>query len=492
MNLELRSWPRHKLRVSGNGQGPDRTRPADYRRLLNFLAKNSSICEKAILRSSPVPEFAAVRQILNQRARSTVEEFRQELTVSTIDTDSGSLSSALTELIEQVELQMSEQQISGEPVPVSLMPQGGLDFLGMGEDQILPVEEMSLDPGPVFLDGIPDSSTVVASRRGFLDQTARMLELWFGAGEESDDEIEEPLETIDDEVVQSLVEDPAELLRQLEQIAQSSSSPGAISPPVAPPRPGSKKAAKSERSERASVKRRRHWLRPCMIPMNNGTRKEVFPNNASVTKDALGRVKEVRSQEGIRIQFGYDGKGHLVSFVRTLPSGRVHSRADKDRHGVVVRDERGRVKAQGDNIAVDPRGCVSIRKLDGQFWCVDLVRGIHIERRILEDMSGAWHSLTALMAYDGFRMATRFQALNQSYRRFGDWLAPSTQGVFRFYGRDGSMIVFESDADLQNLRPQRVESKGAIRVEPELAGKRQARTAWDAVHEYTSLYLSTL
>lgn len=475
MNLELRSWPRHKLRVSGNGQGPDRTRPADYRRLLNFLAKNSSICEKAILQSSQVPEFAAVRQILNQRARSTVEEFRQELTVSTIETDSGSLSSALTELIEQVELQISEQQINEEPVSVSMMPQGGLDFLG--RDEILPVEEMSADPGLIL-----DSSTVVASRRGFLDQTARMLELWFGAGDENEDEFEEPIETVDDEVVQSLVEDPAELLRQLEQIAQSSS------PPVAP-QPGLKKAAKPER---ASVRRRRHWLRPCMIPMNNGTRKEVFPNNASVTKDALGRVKEVRSQEGIRIQFGYDSKGHLVSFVRSLPSGRVHSRASKDRHGVVVRDERGRVKAQGDNIAVDPRGCVSIRKLDGQFWCVDLVRGIHIERRILEDMNGSWHSLTALMAYDGFRMATRFQALNQSYRRFGDWLAPSSQGTFRFYGRDGSMIEFESDADLQNLRPQRVESKGAIRVEPELAGKRQARTAWDAVHEYTSLYLSTL
>ncbi|MCA9805019.1 MAG: RHS repeat protein, partial [Cyanobacteria bacterium HKST-UBA02] len=405
--------------MSGNGQGPDRTRPADYRRLLNFLAKNSSICEKAILQSSQVPEFAAVRQILNQRARSTVEEFRQELTVSTIETDSGSLSSALTELIEQVELQISEQQINEEPVSVSMMPQGGLDFLG--RDEILPVEEMSADPGLIL-----DSSTVVASRRGFLDQTARMLELWFGAGDENEDEFEEPIETVDDEVVQSLVEDPAELLRQLEQIAQSSS------PPVAP-QPGLKKAAKPER---ASVRRRRHWLRPCMIPMNNGTRKEVFPNNASVTKDALGRVKEVRSQEGIRIQFGYDSKGHLVSFVRSLPSGRVHSRASKDRHGVVVRDERGRVKAQGDNIAVDPRGCVSIRKLDGQFWCVDLVRGIHIERRILEDMNGSWHSLTALMAYDGFRMATRFQALNQSYRRFGDWLAPSSQGTFRFYGRD--------------------------------------------------------
>ncbi|MBZ0188093.1 MAG: hypothetical protein K8F91_17730 [Candidatus Obscuribacterales bacterium] len=532
MNLELKSWPRHKLRVSGysHASSDSGNGQADYRRLLNFLSKSSGIQEKAILRSSGVPEFAAVRQIFNQRSNRSGSSnaglaARQALIGAIADmvedrlepnglSESELLCKALCELLEQVDSSQASQagQISELPGPVTITPFGPVDF---------PVADEKITYDAVMQNSsfVLDSSTVMPSRRPaaepegtVLDRAARMLDNWFNAQE--DDSCDDAVNEIDarslagryrTSMANQNLEQPASLLNNLEQIAQSASLADGKALPTSKTGPDDSSgfcnsvvsssvvsSSVVQPGRRTSNKRRRQWSRPCLIPMNNGTRKEVFPNNASVTKDALGRVKEIRSPEGIRIHCAYDQNGHLISYVRTSPQGEVHSEAEKDRHGVIVRDGQGRVKAQGDNISVDPRGCVSIRKLDGQFWCVDLVRGIHIERRILEDLNGSWHSLTALLAYDGFRMVTRFQELNQGYRRYGDWLAPFKTGVFRFYGRDGSMIQFDCDEDLRTLRPSRVQSAGSHAVDNELKAKRQARTAWDAAHEYTSHYLSTL
>ncbi|MDZ4833622.1 MAG: hypothetical protein SGJ27_07560 [Candidatus Melainabacteria bacterium] len=249
-------------------------------------------------------------------------------------------------------------------------------------------------------------------------------------------------------------------------------------------------------NRRRSRNRDRHDVARQVSPMPNGMRKEEAADGSYVLKDAVGRVTEARSHDGAIMNFSYDNRGHLKSFVRSDLTGKIHTTGIKDRHGVVVRDDHGALRAQGDSMTVDSYGCVSIRKFDGQFWSLDVLRGIHIERRILEDSSGNWNCLTALLTCDGFRMVTRFQKLQESkresYRKYGDWLGSMECSKFRFYGRDGSMIQFENDEDLEALRPSRIWSAGSRAVDREWIGRRQAGTAWDAVHRYISQYLSAL
>jgi hypothetical protein len=249
--------------------------------------------------------------------------------------------------------------------------------------------------------------------------------------------------------------------------------------------PARKRAKENRQSESVSV-----------VAMPGGMRREVYRDGSFIIKDAVGRVTEVRASDGATMSCSYDEKGHFKSFVRSDNRGKIYTTGIKDRHGVVVRDEHGAVRAQGDSMTVDATGCVSIRKFDGQFWSLDVRRGIHIERRILEDAEGVWNCLTALLTSDGFRMVTRFQRLQESqragYRRFGDWLASAEASKFRFYGRDGSMIQFDNDEDLASLRPAKIWPAGSRHVEREWVGRRQAGTAWEAVHRYIAQYLSAL
>lgn len=222
----------------------------------------------------------------------------------------------------------------------------------------------------------------------------------------------------------------------------------------------------------------------------SGERLETFPSGTSLVKDAVGRVKEIISTDGSRLEFYYDKNGHLKSFVRIDSRGRIISRAESDKHGVLVRDAMGRVKAQGESMQVDPFGCVSIARQDGQFWSLDLVRSVHIERRLLADEYGRWVSMTALFSVDGFRMATRFSPVGKVASE-----QPRIQtgsGSYRFYGRDGSVIGFDSDSDLEQLRPSGVLPPGTKAVVDKHWGRRQAGTAWESLREYVGNYLAAL
>ena len=239
---------------------------------------------------------------------------------------------------------------------------------------------------------------------------------------------------------------------------------------------------------------------------------ETFPSGAKVVKDDIGRVQEIVSDRGICVVLGYDEKGHLSSFVRHHASGAVHSQGEVDGPGVLVRDGRGRVKAQGESMQVDARGCVSIAREDGQFWSIDLIRSVHTERRLLPDANGDWISMTALFCSDGFRMTTRFrkvhglesEALNHSGRQSttatakpanfveSDFSRAEDSGTYRFYGRDGSIIDFNSDSELEQLKPKNVLPPGSKPVPAAHRGKRQAGTAWEALREYVFNYLAAL
>ena len=259
----------------------------------------------------------------------------------------------------------------------------------------------------------------------------------------------------------------------------------------------------------------------------SGSRVETFPTGARVLKDGVGHVREIVSAGGVTVTFKYDDHGHLSAFVRTDSKGTIHSLAEADRHGVVLRDAGGRVKAQGESMQVDACGCVSIARQDGQFWSLDLVRNVNIERRLLPDEHGNWFSMTALFSSDGFRMATRFRKVKPEDLSFTatasggyapavadpgsgpvqrmvdgtiatlapgriDFLSQEDSGTYRFYGRDGSVIDFASDDELKQLKPSRVMAASSRQVEGSHRGKRQAGTAWEALREYVFNYLAAL
>jgi hypothetical protein len=211
---------------------------------------------------------------------------------------------------------------------------------------------------------------------------------------------------------------------------------------------------------------------------DDGRRVETFDVGSKVLKDALGRVIEVKSPYGDMLGFNYGMFGSIESVWRTDGRGRAHSEGAVDKHGVVIRDSEGRVRAAGQSMTVDPRGCFFLHTVDSQFFSVDLVSGVHIERRKYQDDDGGTRQITALFTHDGFRMATVFAGA--SHTEYGEAGALR----YRFYGRDGTLIEFACAEDLDDLRPSRVMPPASRRICPGWRKQRQANTAWQAVQEY--------
>jgi hypothetical protein len=213
----------------------------------------------------------------------------------------------------------------------------------------------------------------------------------------------------------------------------------------------------------------------------DGTRVEYFFAGSKVVKDVLGRVVEVQSQYGDCLYLRYGIFGNIDAFQRTDCAGRTHSEGRKDKHGVVVRDTEGRVRAAGESMSIDPRGCFYLHGIEGQYFSLDLVSGIHSERRRISDERGS-RFVTSLFTHDGFRMATMFGPPRG--------LPGTTSGAeprqlyFRFYGRDGTVIEFASEDDLLDLRPLVVSAPATRSVHKHWPSRRQAVTAWESVHDY--------
>ncbi len=225
---------------------------------------------------------------------------------------------------------------------------------------------------------------------------------------------------------------------------------------------------------------------PRIQTLADGRRIEYYDTGAEINKDAMGRVLSVRSGSGEALTFEYDLDGNLNSFVRSDRSGRSHTTGERDRHGVVVRASDGRVRAAGESMTVDPLGCLCVHNHDGQFITLDMVRGLHIERRAIPGKDGGINTVTAVFAHDGFRLATRFNQKVDEYRSLRNSTRESLDR-FRFYGRDGSMVEFESEEELRALRPWRVLSPGSLPIDASWRGRWQAGTAWEAVQEYLAI-----
>lgn len=234
---------------------------------------------------------------------------------------------------------------------------------------------------------------------------------------------------------------------------------------------------------------------PTLQLLPAGRRMESLDNGAQIIKDSLGRVIEVRSPLGPVLRTRYDENGHLRFFVRTDKEGNIQSYGESDKQGVVVHDPEGRVRAAGESMAIDRVGRLSIVRKDGQFWSIDLARGLHVERRQMVDEDGQWTAITAVFAYDGFRMVTRFQSMEA--REFDEeegCFLPSSGSVckeeIRLYGRDGSCVQFDSEDAIDELRPSRVWPPGSRAVDKKYRNRWQAGTAWQAVREYLELLKS--
>jgi hypothetical protein len=224
-------------------------------------------------------------------------------------------------------------------------------------------------------------------------------------------------------------------------------------------------------------------LQPLVETTPDGGRLEMFAGGSKLVKDVLGRVVEVHSQYGDGMYLRYGIFGRLEAFQRTNAWGHTHSEGSRDKNGVVVRDHEGRVRAVGESMTIDPRGCFYLHSLEGQYFSLDLVLGLHSERRRVVDEHGRERFVTSLFTHDGFRMATMYgPVLDEGDDiAFGGMPAPP---CLRFYGRDGTLIEFASDDDLVELRPLCVSSPAMRPVHKGWLDRRQAGTAWESVHEY--------
>jgi hypothetical protein len=235
--------------------------------------------------------------------------------------------------------------------------------------------------------------------------------------------------------------------------------------------------------------RNRFWQRALTKPpytqsFNEGHRVDSYENGARVTKDELGRVVEVSSHTNQQMFITYSKAEFLSAFCLLDAFGNVLLVGEHNDNGVVVKGSKAQIQAVGEYMSVGPNGCLTVHRLDGQFWSIDLVLSTYTERRFMVDKDKRAHCLTAIFSDDGFRMMTRFQALspdatNDVEHAFAHQSNP-TQVTLRFYGRDGSMIEFDSDENLESVKPSLVQPAAKQR----LHGKRNNRNAWDAVERY--------
>ncbi len=518
--MEINGWPRHQLRAQGrlrcdprsgyrklgslesSGHVLGQARRTDSKdaatrstQLLNFLSKTAAHAERNLLQNAGVPDFAMVKNSAKSEfdVYEIVARKRQNMVPDVLITTIGITHEATPEgVLGRLASTIAEQALMTPSVE-------GIDYehdfaIVVGEEH----ERLSCATGRI-VDEIaqPDPFTEAyeseySSDSDLSNDSSSALDLdnWFNCLFDPTDGDLDYLIDFQPELMRTLPLLPAALPPALPNIDGDTYE---TNPPekIANASTLRQKFGKSRR-ERGKLFKRLVIDQPRIASLPDGERIERFENGAELKKDALGRVRHIRSGLGVSIAIAYDNDGQPQGFVRSDRNGQMHSVGERDRHGVVVRDIEGRVRAAGESMSVDPSGCLSVRRFDGQFWSLDLVKELHIERRSIVGRDGAWNFLTAVFASDGFRMMTRFQSLQGEDGPAGDrfhWLAAEPSGTFRFYGRDGSVIQFEGEDQLTDVKPQNVWAPGSRAIDPNFRGHHQAGTAWDSVQEYVTSYL---
>ena len=235
--------------------------------------------------------------------------------------------------------------------------------------------------------------------------------------------------------------------------------------------------------EYAQALRMRARPQPHVEVSPDGGREETFAAGTRIVKDVLGRVIEVQSAYGDCLFMHYGPFGSLESFARTDCTGHPHSLGRLEKDGAVVRDHEGRVKATGQSMTVDSWGALYLHSSHGQFFSINLMQGVHTERRRLSPAFEPPSYITAIFTHDGFRMATMYSGVDAVSKCTASGASRPTLS-YRFYGRDGTQIDFASEDDLRQMRPCRVLPAGTRQAIPAQMRRRQAGTAWQSVKEY--------
>lgn len=542
--MDMNGWPRHQLRAQGRlrcdprtgyrkAGTPELVAHAPLRRtdasdsatrstlLLNFLAKTASNAERDLLQNAAVPDFALVRNsvtpefdindLVARKRRGMVPDLAiSSVVVAPVIAPEGLLG-RLADTIADAAMGIASDAGQSFKTDGHNYENDFATVIGVAQAQMISGNSgdscFNAGAGAAALDAeltaedydTEDSDDIVYERERSLftplsvestSSSAFELNEWFNCLFDPVDEEPQFATSARTDAAREYALLPA-ALPPIEPLFDTEILESTPLPEV--PKTFSRRHKHHRsRHERGKLFKRLVIDQPRIASLPDGERIERFDNGAQLKKDALGRVRYIQSGLGVSIAVAYDSEGQPQSFVRSDRNGQMHSVGERDRHGVVVRDLEGRVRAAGESMSVDPRGCLSVRRVDGQFWSLDLVKQLHIERRSIVGRDGNWNFLTAVFTSDGFRMMTRFQRLNDDGPA-GDrfhWLAAEPTGTFRFYGRDGSVIEFEGEDHLTRMKPQHVWAPGSRAIDPNFRGHHQAGTAWDSVQEYVTSYLS--
>ncbi len=190
----------------------------------------------------------------------------------------------------------------------------------------------------------------------------------------------------------------------------------------------------------------------------NGIAGKRRPNHQRFTRSSI----EVRSPLGPVLRTRYDEQGHLRFFVRTDKEGNIQSYGESDKQGVVGPRSGSAECVQPENLwrSTGWEDCPSSAKTGNSgasTWRADCTSSA--DRLVDED--GQWTAITAVFAYDGFRMVTRFRTMEA--REFDEeegCYLPTSGSIckeeIRLYGRDGSCVQIDLEDAIDELRPARV------------------------------------
>jgi hypothetical protein len=211
-------------------------------------------------------------------------------------------------------------------------------------------------------------------------------------------------------------------------------------------------------------------------PWSSERQLQILERGAYIRRNSLKQIIEVCSSKGEKIGFGYSPDGNLRIFTRFSSNAEVQTLGVWEAEQVIIKDSAGNVILVGQSMDISETGCLTIRQSEKHVYSINLIQELYTERQELEWRDGEFYRLKAIFALDGFRMSTCFESGIEHYDDL-----KQRQLLLRFYGRDGSFLAFDSEANLRALEPLQSADRGTRAVQPNFIACLDGTTAWDSV-----------
>ncbi|PWU03520.1 MAG: hypothetical protein C5B53_00385 [Candidatus Melainabacteria bacterium] len=211
-------------------------------------------------------------------------------------------------------------------------------------------------------------------------------------------------------------------------------------------------------------------------PWSSERQLQVLERGAYIRRNSLEQIIEVCSSKGEKIGFGYSPDGSLRIFTRFSSSAEVQALGVWEADQVIVKDSSGSVILVGESMEISETGSLTIHQSERHVYRIDLIHELYTEKQEVEGRDGQLYCLKAIFALDGFRMSTCFES-----RPENRYDLEQAQLLFRFYGRDGSFLEFDSEERLRTLEPLQSADQGTRTVKPNFIACLDGTTAWDSV-----------